>query len=174
LVISSPFVYRGEMAPSFPISFFAAVVLAAIAAYLLMRLSRPGITDSPWFWAFAFSAMGTIGVLVIAPKYDDRQKRLEARFEGRERMAQRRQLDNQSDRSESIGPERPEEYGYDQQRRVPLVYLGSILFVAAVGSGAMLWRTEQRDFKQGGYESSDLPADAHQDQKDRKRRGSFK
>ena len=152
------------MASNPPVSLFFAIVLAAAAAYLITRLYRPGITDSPWLWAFAFSAMGTIGVLVIAPKYDDRQKRLEARYEGREQIAARRQANNSADTSQSAAFENTETYGYGQSRRVPLIYLGSLLFLAAVGTGYMLWRTEQRPATPDGSDSADTTTGALHDQ----------
>ncbi len=68
----------------------AILVVAASAGYTLYRVARPGITDSVWFWLFAFSATGLIGLLAVSPKYDDRQKRLEARYEARSRVVRLR------------------------------------------------------------------------------------
>jgi hypothetical protein len=145
---------------SFPISLFVAVLLAALATYLLVRVSRPRITDSAWFWVFAFSTIGLVGVLVIGPKYDDRQKRLEARYEGRERIAARNlaagresgsagDLAGQSAREDPSNQPVAEQHGYGRERRVPLKYLGGALFLAAIGSGYMLWRSERGSFGDG-------------------------
>jgi hypothetical protein len=157
------------MASNPPVSLYFAIVLAAVSAYLVTRLFRPGITDSPWLWAFAFSAMGTIGVLVIAPKYDDRQKRLEARYEGRERIAALRQANSSADASQSPGLENPESYGYGQTRQVPLIYLGSLSFLAAIGTGYMLWRTEQRPAGPHDNASANTTTGALHDQNDQDR-----
>ena len=41
------------------------------------------ITDSPWFWALAFSLMALVGIGLIAQKFDVRQRQVEGRFLGR-------------------------------------------------------------------------------------------
>ena len=42
------------------------------------------VTDSPWFWGTAFSAMALVGLGLIAPKEDIRQRQIERRFLGRQ------------------------------------------------------------------------------------------
>ncbi len=131
---------------------------------------RPPLTDSPWFWALAFSAMGVLAIVVIAPKYDRRQQRLEARYLGRQRVAEEiaaRQAANEQhigdesgrkDESESDPPSnwskasapengRPahpsERNGMPEQRMVPLDYLLAFAMGAMIFSGAMLWRSRR-------------------------------
>ena len=47
-------------------------------------IERPPITDSPWFWLELFSGMALVGILVIGPKFVQRQGQIERRFEGRQ------------------------------------------------------------------------------------------
>ena len=47
-------------------------------------------TDSPWFWALAFSAMALVGLAAIAPKFARRQASLEGRHAGRAQAAAER------------------------------------------------------------------------------------
>lgn len=41
-------------------------------------------TDSPWFWGMMFSGMALLGLGLIAPKEDVRQRQIERRFLGRQ------------------------------------------------------------------------------------------
>ena len=45
------------------------------------------VVDSPWFWATAFSLMALVGIGLIAPKFDARQRQVEGRFLGRQQAA---------------------------------------------------------------------------------------
>lgn len=47
-------------------------------------VDRPPITDSPWFWVELFSGMALLGILIIGPKFVQRQGQIERRFEGRQ------------------------------------------------------------------------------------------
>jgi hypothetical protein len=111
------------------------VLLVSAGGYLAIKRGRADLTESPWFWAFAFSAMGLLGVWAISGKYDDRQKRVEARYEGRERIAAKLQ-------GTSVPAEDPNELqaGYSSERRVPLHFLAGGLVVASLVSLFMLNR----------------------------------
>ncbi len=140
------------------ISIFVKVLIAASMLFVVLRVYHPRISDSGWFWLFIFSGMGLLGLLVIGPKYDDRQKRLEGRYDARERIAQRRanqpanstpsKLDpSQTTATDSIRPSDAalaeiEPYDYPTERKVPLTLLGTILGIATAAAGAMLVRTE--------------------------------
>lgn len=131
---------------------FLVVVLFAVGGYLLTKRRGADVVDSPWFWIAAFSTVGLLGVWAISGKYDDRQKRLEARYEARQRIADRSatsaapSADGDAGQSESANGHEPAsndvalQSGYSQERRVPLVYLASGLFVIAAGSMVMLGR----------------------------------
>ncbi|HRE99444.1 MAG TPA: hypothetical protein PLI18_02930 [Pirellulaceae bacterium] len=45
-------------------------------------MSRPPITDSPWFWAYLFASVGLALVWISAPTWIARQARLERRAAG--------------------------------------------------------------------------------------------
>jgi hypothetical protein len=132
----------------------AILVVAASAGYVLYRVARPGITDSPWFWLFAFSSMGLIGLLAVSPKYDDRQKRLEARYEGRQRGQQAAERRSAAE-NEGLHPlgiddtetAPPAQYDYQDRRQVPLHFLASALAIVSVTMGYMLLRTELHDIR---------------------------
>jgi hypothetical protein len=113
------------------------IVLLLVFAgwYLVGKVGRTGLTDSPWFWVFAFSAMGLLGVWAISGKYDDRQKRVEARYEARERIAA-----NQEGGAALTNDAAAPQAGYSSERRVPLHFLAGGLLIVSVGSLAMLVR----------------------------------
>ena len=48
------------------------------------------ITDSPWFWALAFSLMGLATLAVFSRKLDRRQANIERNYQARSRVAERR------------------------------------------------------------------------------------
>lgn len=51
------------------------------------RINRP-FSDSPWFWAYLFTAAALVALALIAPKYTARQAQIERQFEGRQRAGQ--------------------------------------------------------------------------------------
>jgi hypothetical protein len=51
---------------------------------------QPSATDSPWFWMMLFSAAGLVVLLVVWPKYSERQRRLELQYHARQEIARRR------------------------------------------------------------------------------------
>ena len=110
------------------------LLLVCTGCYLVAKRGRAELTDSPWFWAFAFSAMGLLGVWAISGKYDDRQKRVEARYEARERIAAMK--DSAAAGSDSAAPQA----GYSAERRVPLHFLAGGLSIVSVVSLVMLSR----------------------------------
>ena len=50
-------------------------------------MDRYRLTDSPWFWGLTFSVMALVGIGLIAPKFDKRQRQVEGRFLGRQQSA---------------------------------------------------------------------------------------
>ena len=101
-------------------------------------------TDSPWFWGLMFSAMALVGIALIAPKFDRRQRQVEGRFLGRQESAVERQRRAAGlpaiDLADSAREPDPE----PRQRIVPLWTLASLAAAAALGSAAMLAREAAR------------------------------
>ena len=115
------------------------LMLLCAGGYLIVKRGRTDVVDSPWFWAFAFSAFGLLGVWAISGKYDDRQKRLESRYEARERIAAQQLRDDAIEQdSPAIQP------GYSQERQVPLRYLAAGLMLVSLTSAVMLWRNQRQ------------------------------
>ena len=106
------------------------------------------LTDSPWFWATAFSLMALVGMGLISPKFDARQRQVEGRFLGRQQAAIER-----SRRAAGLPPVDLAEEARDRElaqprRIVPLWTLATAAGLAAIGSGVMLhreWRASQED-----------------------------
>ena len=114
-------------------------------------MSQPDVLDSPWLWSLIFSAIGLVGVWAISGKYDDRQKRLEARYEARQRIAD--QYDGERTPEPAATPKRAEppaadtsgapsaaQTGYSDKRVVPLPFLAAGLALVSLVSAVMLWR----------------------------------
>jgi len=98
------------------------------------------LTDSGWFWATLFSVMALVGIALIGPKWDWRQRQLESRFLGREQAASERQR-----RAAGLPPVDLAETAADREavapgRIVPAWTLAALAAGAAVTSAAMLWR----------------------------------
>ncbi|MFM8415594.1 MAG: hypothetical protein ACKOCX_12825 [Planctomycetota bacterium] len=101
---------------------------------------RPPLTDSGWFWALLFSSMALVGIGLIAPKWDWRQRQLEGRFLGREQAALERQR-----RAAGLDPVDLAETAAEREavapgRIVPTWTLVTLAAAAAAGSAVMLWR----------------------------------
>jgi hypothetical protein len=108
----------------------------------------PPLTDSGWFWGLAFALVSLVGIGLIAPKFDVRQRQIEGRFLGRQRAAIERQR-----RAAGLEPEDLADAARDRDeaqpgRIVPLWTLAGAALVAAAGCGAMLAR-ERRALAEG-------------------------
>jgi hypothetical protein len=105
--------------------------------------SRPPLTDSGWFWALLFALMSVVGIGLIAPKWDWRQRQLESRYIGREQAAIERHR-----RSEGLAPVDLADTAADREamvpgRIVPAWTLPTLASAAALFSALMLWRERQ-------------------------------
>jgi hypothetical protein len=97
-------------------------------------------TDSPWFWGVLFSVMALVGMALIAPKYDIRQRQIEGRYLGRQNAAIER-----SRRAAGLDPVDLAETAEDRDvvapgRIVPLWTLATLAVIAGLGSASMLVR----------------------------------
>ena len=105
---------------------------------------RPLLTDSGWFWALMFSLMSVVGIAMIAPKWDWRQRQLESRYIGREQAAVERQR-----RAAGLDPENLADRAVDREiaapgRIVPTWTLVVLATAATLFSATMLWRERRR------------------------------
>jgi Flp pilus assembly protein TadB len=102
---------------------------------------RPPLTDSPWFYVLVFSAMALFALLVIGPKYGQRQSRLERNYQARERVTERSSVSNKEDadtRKDQVAARR--DYATPGNTLVPLWPLAMILGIITLFAGFMLRR----------------------------------
>ena len=107
------------------------------------------LTDSPWFWGMLFSLTALVGIGLIAPKFDRRQRQIEGRFLGRQQAAIER-----ARRAEGLAPvdlaaEAQDRDAVAPRRIVPLWTLGTAAAAAAIASGIMLARERRFTAKDG-------------------------
>jgi hypothetical protein len=98
------------------------------------------MTDSPWFWALAFSLMALVGIGLIAPKFDVRQRQIEGRYLGRQQAAEERARRAAGLPPVDLAEEARERDDVAPKRIVPLWTLAIASGLAAAGSAFMLRR----------------------------------
>ena len=91
-----------------------------------------------------FSAMALVGIAVIAPKFDRRQRQVEGRFLGRQEAAIERQRRSAGLPAIDLADTAREPDQKPRERIVPLWTLASLAAAAALGSAAMLAYEVQR------------------------------
>jgi uncharacterized protein involved in exopolysaccharide biosynthesis len=103
-------------------------------------MHRYRLTDSPWFWGLVFSLMALVGIGLIAPKFDKRQRQVEGRFLGRQQAAIERQRRAAGLPPIDLADEARERDEAAPRRIVPLWTLAVAAGSAAAGSALMLRR----------------------------------
>jgi hypothetical protein len=105
------------------------------------RADVPRLSDSPWFWAMLFGAAGAAILLLAAPQYAKRQRRLEMQYYARQEI-ERRQVEGQAVARDpgQEGSAPPPEPGQLVIGLWPLVVLSTTLCAI---SAAMLWRSRR-------------------------------
>jgi hypothetical protein len=101
---------------------------------------RPPLTDSGWFWALLFSLMALVGIALIAPKWDWRQRQLEGRFLGQQQAAIERQRRAAGLEAVDLAEAAAVREAVAPGRIVPAWTLVTLAALAAAASAAMLWR----------------------------------
>ncbi|MFM8893410.1 MAG: hypothetical protein ACKOTB_17660 [Planctomycetia bacterium] len=98
------------------------------------------LTDSPWFWALAFSLTALLGIGIIAPKFDRRQRQIEGRFLGRQQAAMERTRRAAGLPAVDLAEEALDREVVARKRIVPLWTLAAVAAAAASASAIMLRR----------------------------------
>jgi hypothetical protein len=111
---------------------------------------RPPLTDSGWFWALLFSLMGLVGIALIAPKWDWRQRQLESRYLGREEAALERQRRAAGLEPVDLADSATPREQAAPRRIVPAWTLVALAAAATAGSAVMLWRERQSGARLAG------------------------
>jgi hypothetical protein len=110
------------------------------------QVSSP-LTDSPWFWALAFSltALAALAVLVFSGWYGKRQTRLERQYQARYRVAEKLTAENNpagSERTDDTETRRP--FATPGNNLITLWPLAVLLGIVAAVAAAMLYRGRGR------------------------------
>jgi len=93
---------------------------------------RSPVTDSPWFWVLMFSGMALAALLAIGPKYGGRQARLERQYQARERIAERRDANNETARVRTSDQAERRDFASAEETLVPLWPLALLLSVVVI------------------------------------------
>ena len=102
--------------------------------------------DSPWFWGLLFSLMALIGLGLIGPKFDVRQRQIEGRFLGRRQAAIERWRRQEGLPEVDLADDAVDRSVAAPHRIVPLWTLATAATAAALGCGFMLrreWQTSR-------------------------------
>jgi hypothetical protein len=107
--------------------------------------SKPGVTDSPWFWVLAFTLMALLALIVIRDKYGRRQANIERQYQARERVAEDLAAANNPAGDSRIDKEVPRrQFATPADKLIPLWPLATILILVAIIATVMLCRGRGR------------------------------
>jgi hypothetical protein len=95
--------------------------------------ARPPLTDSPWFWVELFSLAALVGVLLIAPKYQVREAKLETRALAKQAAHERTQRDGIAELDEDLPSSIPTD-PRQSNLRIPLWTLAGLLVCIHLGA----------------------------------------
>jgi hypothetical protein len=103
-------------------------------------------TDSPWYWALAFSLMGLLALAVVgySGKYQKRQAKIELQYQARERVAEKLTAENNpagTERTDDLEARRP--FATPGNNLITLWPLAVLLGIVAIVAAAMLYRASR-------------------------------
>ena len=98
------------------------------------------LIDSPWLWGLMFSLMALVGLGLIRPKFDVRQRQIEGRFIGRQQSSIERWRRQSGLEEIDLAESALDPSAVKSKRIVPLWTLASAATVSACGCGYMLYR----------------------------------
>jgi hypothetical protein len=105
------------------------------------------ITDSPWFWALAFSLMALLALAVVqfSGKYGRRQSIEELKYQARSRVSEQLTAENNPDAAERIdSPDAQRAYATPDSQLIPIWPLAVLLGLVSVVAAGMLYRSRKR------------------------------
>jgi hypothetical protein len=103
------------------------------------------ITDSPWFWALAFSLMALVALLALSGKYSRRQANIERNYQARERVAEKVTAENNPAGAKRIDDaEAQRAYASPGDKLIPIWPLAALLGLISIVAAAMLYRGRKR------------------------------
>jgi type VI protein secretion system component VasF len=106
-------------------------------------IEQSPLTDSPWFWALAFSLMGLLALAAVgfSGKYQKRQAKIELQYQARERVAEKLTAENNPaghQRTDDLEARRP--FTTPGNNLITLWPLAVLLGIVAVVAATMLYR----------------------------------
>ncbi|MGE0607288.1 MAG: hypothetical protein AB7O62_09360 [Pirellulales bacterium] len=96
------------------------------------------LTDSPWYWAYLFGIAALAGLVVMGPKFSQRQENLESRRVGREH-AWKQGLANPATTA-ADGEKQPGQVAAARERQVQTWPLAALLVMVVGGAWFVLLR----------------------------------
>lgn len=94
---------------------------------------RGSITDSPWYWLHLFCVAALVGLVLVGPKFAERQAGVERKFQGRQRAALKQ-----------AGQDPTTPMSTPENRHVQLLPLYLLAGAGAIASWIALWMTRIR------------------------------
>ena len=101
-------------------------------------MSKPPITDSPWFWFCLFSAVGLSALLMTGGKFGDRQAQVERKGQAHEAVIAG--IDVEEDVTGKKSVQDAPDYSRPGQIKIRLMPLATVVGLVFLGSMGMLVR----------------------------------
>lgn len=105
-------------------------------------MSRPPLTDSPWFWGMLFSCAALVALTLVTPKYAPRQRKLEMQYYAREEIVRRQAEGVAEARQPGLEGEAPPPT--TDELIIPLWPLFGVAAAGLVVSSYFLWQSRLR------------------------------
>lgn len=102
---------------------------------------RERLMDSPWYWVHLFCVASLVGLVLVAPKFAQRQSMVERKFQGRQRASLQRN-----------GKAAETSLSMPDSRHVVLLPLYIVLGLGAAGSWIRLWHSRYRSVPNAALE----------------------
>ena len=98
------------------------------------QVPKPVVTDSPWFWVYAFATTGLVLMVLAGPKWIARQARLDQRAEGiRWSMSDSDKMGPETQEGDTVSDAMDAKNRWRQQFQILVSFIALTLLVAWVG-----------------------------------------